>query len=216
MWTNINTLPKSFAKFIFALALSLLVILFSIKITLNFRLLYYFDIYHLNICNSINLNKSQVKSIYDYVINFMNSSGNINFNLPILPFSTECKIHFIEVRNLFLKLNFLLFILMIFCLVNLNFIKKHLCILNWCSNMLISLCIFIFLISSINFNRAFILFHEITFSNKYWLLDPYKDPIIKMLPEKYFLHCLILLVTIIICLALSLKIIHYKFKLLKK
>ena len=48
---------------------------------------------------------------------------------------------------------------------------------------------------AINFEKSFVLFHKLLFSNDYWVFDPEKDPIILMLPEEFFMHaaCAILL-----------------------
>jgi len=37
-----------------------------------------------------------------------------------------------------------------------------------------------------NFNRAFVIFHEILFTNDLWILDPEKDLLIQMLPSNFF------------------------------
>jgi integral membrane protein (TIGR01906 family) len=42
---------------------------------------------------------------------------------------------------------------------------------------------------SINFDRFFIIFHEVLFSNRDWLFDPATDPIINVLPEGFFMLC---------------------------
>lgn len=208
----IRDMIKFFIKSMISLILSLTIILFAVKVTLNFKLLYYFDIRHLNISKLSNLHNNEIKLIYNYIINFINSSNTADFNLPIFPYSLQGKLHFIEVKSLFYKINLLLFMLMILCVLSLNFIKKNYCILNWCSNIMLVICTSIFLLFSPNFDKAFTLFHKITFSNEYWLFDPNRDPVINILPEEYFLHCLILIILIIIILALVLKFMYYKFK----
>jgi len=42
---------------------------------------------------------------------------------------------------------------------------------------------------SINFDRFFIIFHEVLFRNRDWLFDPATDPIINVLPEGFFMLC---------------------------
>ena len=37
----------------------------------------------------------------------------------------------------------------------------------------------------INFEKSFVIFHKLLFSNDYWVFDPEKDPIILMLPEEF-------------------------------
>lgn len=53
------------------------------------------------------------------------------------------------------------------------------------------LIIFIFLsililFISVDFQRAFVVFHELLFTNDLWLLDPKTDLMIQMLPENFF------------------------------
>lgn len=46
---------------------------------------------------------------------------------------------------------------------------------------------------AVNWERAFVLFHEIAFSNDYWLFDPVTDPVILILPDTFFLHCAVMI-----------------------
>ena len=41
-------------------------------------------------------------------------------------------------------------------------------------------------VSVLNFNRAFVIFHEVLFNNDLWLLDPRESLMINMLPESFF------------------------------
>lgn len=51
----------------------------------------------------------------------------------------------------------------------------------------LALMIALAIISSVNFSRFFFQFHTITFSNDFWLLDPGKDTLIKLFPERFFI-----------------------------
>lgn len=45
----------------------------------------------------------------------------------------------------------------------------------------------------LGFDQFFVLFHTVLFpGDSTWLFDPVKDPVIYILPEKFFLHCFIL------------------------
>lgn len=44
------------------------------------------------------------------------------------------------------------------------------------------------ILASINFDVAFVKFHEIFFNNDLWLLDPNTDLMIRMLPQEYFMN----------------------------
>ena len=41
-------------------------------------------------------------------------------------------------------------------------------------------------VSVLNFNREFVIFHEVLFNNDLWLLDPRDSLMINMLPESFF------------------------------
>jgi integral membrane protein (TIGR01906 family) len=45
---------------------------------------------------------------------------------------------------------------------------------------------------AMNFDRFFIVFHEMLFRNQDWLFDPATDPIINVLPEGFFMLCFLL------------------------
>lgn len=63
-----------------------------------------------------------------------------------------------------------------------------------------------------DFHRYFMIFHEIFFPNDLWLLDPYTDLLIRMLPEGFFLDIvkrigLIFLILMVIALVISVVIL---------
>jgi len=53
----------------------------------------------------------------------------------------------------------------------------------------------------VDFNKAFVAFHEIAFSNDYWLFDPRIDPVINILPEWFFMYAAFLILLIMILFA---------------
>ena len=64
----------------------------------------------------------------------------------------------------------------------------------------------------INFNWTFTKFHELAFSNDYWIFDPRLDPIIDYLPESLFLKNTLIILAIIVVWILLLQLLR---KLLK-
>jgi integral membrane protein (TIGR01906 family) len=184
----------------------------SVKITSNFKALYYFDIKHLNIKKYTNLNKEQIETTYNYLVYYINSTKPIEFKIPLLPSSRKAITHFREVKSLFLKLDFILFISSIFTAFGIWFINKYrdFSPLKWCSNLLLSVCLWMFTIFFINFNKTFTTLHQILFDNNYWLFNPRTDPVISLLPEKYFLHCTIFIVFLILLWSLLLRTVYVK------
>ena len=51
---------------------------------------------------------------------------------------------------------------------------------------------------ALDFESAFITFHQIVFRNNYWVFDYRSDPVINILPETFFMHCFILIVFIVL------------------
>ncbi|KZL93380.1 TIGR01906 family membrane protein [Clostridium magnum] len=201
-----------FSKLLLTIFLFLFVFIFSVKVTLNFKPLYYFDIKYLNIEKYTNLNIEQIKSTYDYLINYINTPKPTGFKIPLLISSREGIIHFEEVKKLFTNLDYILLISTLFIALGAYFMKKNrdFSPLKWCSNLLFFCCLLILTAFFINFNKSFDRFHEIFFNNDYWLLSPQTDPVINILPEEYFLHCSILILILVLCWSVILRVIYKK------
>ena len=60
----------------------------------------------------------------------------------------------------------------------------------------------------INFNYFFIKFHELVFSNDYWIFDPEIDPVINILPQNVFFHIGMLILVIILGTSILLQVIY--------
>ena len=63
------------------------------------------------------------------------------------------------------------------------------------------------IVAMTNFNRYFMLFHEIFFDNDLWILNPSTDLLIRMLPEGFFLDMVIRIGAIFLLLMGSLLVI---------
>ena len=63
-----------------------------------------------------------------------------------------------------------------------------------------------------NWDNAFILFHELMFSNDYWLFDERTDPVINILPDEFFLHCALLIILLILAASLIMGLIYLRQK----
>lgn len=211
---NINKLSKNLLQILFSISLFLFIIILSVKLVLNFKPLYYFDINYLNIEKYTSLNKNEIKINYDYLIHYINTYRPIEFKLPFLPSSVEGVTHFIEVKKLFLKLDFILFFSTILTIFSIYVGNKHknYSFLKWCSNFIFFTCITLFSTFYWNFDKCFTFFHKLLFNNDYWLLDPKTDPIINTLPEDYFMHCAIFILLLIITFSIILRLLHKKVK----
>lgn len=62
----------------------------------------------------------------------------------------------------------------------------------------------------LDWDALFTAFHKLFFRNDYWLFDPDTDPVINLLPDSYFLHCLAgILVLLLFFSLLSAFLWHY-------
>lgn len=51
------------------------------------------------------------------------------------------------------------------------------------------------------FDKLFVLFHQVVFRNEYWIFSTATDPVIKILPEEFFMHGFFVIVAIVLTLA---------------
>lgn len=199
-------------KILFSLILSLFFILLSIEILVNFKYLYYFDIKFLNLESSSNLSYSEIKSNYDYIIKFITSTKNMDFNIPSFTSSSEGTLHFYEVKNIFYNIKLLLYITGIISIFIIYYSFKHnnFIVFHYSFYILFSVPIVLMITFLLDFNKAFTYFHKIFFNNDFWLFNINKDPIINILPERFFLHMAIFLNILIIVFAVICKKIYKK------
>lgn len=199
---------------IFSIALSLFFICLSVKLTLSFRQLYYFDIDHLNIIQNsgLNIDKETLKKNYDILIDYSQRRNIHKLSMPNFPMSAQGEIHFAEVKALFMKFNYLMYISAFISVIGLviGFRNKNLKLLKYSSIISIIFPIILAIPFSINFDRSFTVFHELFFRNNYWEFDPVTDPIINVLPQEFFFHCAVMILLIIFASSI-ISFLIYKF-----
>lgn len=165
--------------------------------------------------------EEELLNISDDLIKYLKSNGNEE--ILEKTFNEREVLHMIDVQNLFiLARNIRIFSFIIFLICILYFYKS-----NKLKNMLRSIClglnfVYIFVIGLFaliytNFNKYFIIFHELLFDNDLWLLDPKTDLMIQMLPEPFFINMAILIGLVLFFSLLVTQIISYVlFKKLNK
>ena len=196
---------KKIINIIFSVIFSVLIIITIVKFTVGFKQLYYFDIDYLNIHILSGLSKEEIKENYDYMIDYNLSKDNKEFELPTLKSSKQGKIHFEEVRDIFQNMNKIFNISLVISIIGviINILNKNIEILKTTSKTLILLPMILMLPVVINFKGSFVLFHKIMFNNDYWIFDPNLDPVINILPEKFFFHAGIMILILIIVASIT-------------
>lgn len=156
-----------------------------------------------NVYNNLpfQIEKTDVYKISNELMDFLigkssilNTKININGQLVDL-YSKTAIIHMTDVRIIFLFNIYLSLVSIIIAILSLIiFIKSKLPIYKLFiayRNTIIFLFILLSIIliyAYIDFNSFFMLFHEIIFTNDYYIFDPNVDYIILMLPEKLFAY----------------------------
>lgn len=142
-------------SFLISLGLSLFIITSVVSFTVKFKQIYYFDINYLNIPILSDMNEEEIKLNYDYLIDYNTSNEKMNFKLPTLEASTQGKIHFEEVRNIFQNLAIINKITLILVVIGayICFKCKNLDVLKYSAWTLITLPILISIPVIMNFEK---------------------------------------------------------------
>jgi integral membrane protein (TIGR01906 family) len=159
---------------------------------------YGFDKYEIS--QNTAIDRIQLRNIAQHLIGYFNLrtdtaqitvvKGDEEFNL----FNERELIHLQDVRGL-IQLDHCVqrgaFILMVMCALALFFgLRTGWRILVrglfWGSCITVGLMVILALWSLFGFERFFILFHLVSFSNEYWMLDPARDYLIRLFPEGFF------------------------------
>lgn len=180
-----------------ALINSLLIISGSVILGLNIRLLYYYNIPRIQALNE-DYSGALIRSNYDILIDYLNPFYNGELKLDQLPMSPQGEFHFYEVKVIFNLVYLLFFVTLVLSLL-IFFLRRK----TGDYRYLKLSALFTFIIPVIlgipflvDFSRSFVIFHEIAFSNDYWIFDPRIDPVIRILPEWFFMYAAFLILMI--------------------
>lgn len=188
-------MKKLMSNWALALVYMMLIISLSVFITLNFRQLYYWDIDHLKISETTGYSKEEIKSNYDELIDYNVLPGKKELVFPTLPMSEPGRIHFVEVKRIFMAFEWIGMGALILGVAGTILMrkKKEYGYLKITAIITIVIPVVLGAIVALNWETAFVAFHHIFFNNDYWIFDPVKDPVITILPDTFFLHCAIMI-----------------------
>ncbi|NVY97189.1 TIGR01906 family membrane protein [Lactobacillus sp. DCY120] len=158
-------------------------------------LIFWFDSRYLELNLVSDRSLVQVERGFHQVLAYLTTPGSGSLKLTNFALSAAGRSHFQEVKIIF----YVLFILTLISVCGLLFfgwrrqLRARLRINSTFLWNLIWLPIIIAVIASLDFDSFFIEFHRLLFRNTNWLFDPVTDPIIKILPDTFFLHCALVL-----------------------
>lgn len=193
-----------FTDILIGFVFTLLFISIAVVITINFRPLYYLDIDLLHIEQASGLTKDVLRENYDALIDYSSPFFTGDLVFPTLPSSENGLTHFAEVKDIFTSFYILGAITLVLGIIAIiqKAKNKDIRYLLVSSVTAVVLPIVLALFLSIDFDRAFVLFHKLFFKNDYWLFDPDKDPVITILPDTFFMHCALMIIAIVVFLSL--------------
>ncbi len=196
---------------LFAVAIFVFIITFSIGLPIYCRFFYYLQIEPLGILENTGYDYQTIKSSYDAVLDFLTLPG-VPFSAGVFKYSESGASHFYDCKVLFNLNAIALAISTVIIIVGIILDKsKKFTLLRWKGfhpAFYSAVGIFVFFLIliglvSINFSMAFTVFHKIFFPGKdNWTFDPRFDEIINALPEQFFLNCAILIGASIILISL--------------
>lgn len=180
------------AFFIFAIATTIVV---------YGKWLYYADIHFLNIPDLANMTESEIKKNYDVLITYLSPFYHGPLQFPTLDMSTNGRIHFVDVKNILVNIQYGMYMALGIALLGGVYLlrKRKVKFLLHGAILTIIFPIALVLPIVIDFEKSFVLFHKLLFSNDYWQFDSEKDPVILMLPEQFFMHAACAILLFILC-----------------
>ncbi len=192
-------------------ALSLTLFIFSAAVTalIYSRWLYYLDIRLLNIPKLSGMSEDVIRLNYSALMDYCQVFFRGQLVFPTLPMSQEAAIHFADCKRIFDVIQITSAGSLLLTLVMALRLRRG--EKRWVKAaglMCLILPVVFGCAVAFFWDRFFIVFHELVFSNDYWLFDPVTDPVILMLPDTYFLHCAVGILILVflgamICLRMS-------------
>ena len=206
---------------VFALALLIFILSFSIALPILFRPFYFLHIDALDLESVSGFQKSQIKESYNDLLDYLTIPGK-EFSVGQLPYSDRGSSHFKDCKFLFL-LDIFAMIASSITLVIMTILKRK---LKWqsfkfgkipaslCSAIgAVSLPVIVGVLAATDFDRAFKIFHKIFFPGKTnWYFSTELDPIINVLPVRFFMNCAILIGASILVFSLAIIFVNIKQK----
>ena len=141
--------------------------------------------------NSHQLTMAQMQANYDRIIEYSLFPWVRELHLETLPMSDAGAQHFAEAKDIFqLFVQGGLLALVVAVVLGSWLWRRHRSTGFLTAGAIIALATPLMLAVplAIDFDRAFVVFHEIAFDNELWIFDPRTDPIIDYLPEALFMR----------------------------
>ncbi len=140
-----------------------------------------------------------------------NLIGYMKSDVPLSDFFNEKeKAHMVDVRNIIQKLLVLLYILVFVVVTLLAYNKKNIFKSLFYGGIFILIILLLFLVlSNTSFDFIFHKFHEISFSNDFWMLNPEVDNLKALLPDGFFYDSLMRIFFVALALSVVITLLGF-------
>ena len=182
------------------LVLMLLIISAAVVITLNFRPLYYWEMDRMDLDQVSGLSQEQIRRNYDVLIDYNNFWGPDTLEFPDLPMSEGGRIHFEEVKRVFLFFEYMVPVTLVLAVAGVAWFRRRrqFRYLKYAALLTVLVPLAAGLAIAVNWDQAFVLFHEVVFRNDLWIFNASTDPVITILPDTFFLHCAVMILVLVV------------------
>lgn len=193
-------LMRTIVYWLFLCCVPLLIIVSNLRWGVNEIKLYEYGVDQYQISRVTGIDKPELMKVHQHLIDYYNSRvdsaqvtverAGAKFNI----FNEKELVHLRDVKGL-IQLDYLVqaavLVIMFACgLVLLLWLKErwHMLVkgLLWGSIATLGLMIFLALWSVFGFEQLFILFHKLSFTNEFWILDPSRDYLLMLFPGEFF------------------------------
>lgn len=172
----------------------LFIISMAIFITINSVWLFRISITLFHLESLTGFSKSQIMHEYLKMISYLQLPWQTTLQFDLFNSSLQGLKHFKDVRSLVLFNNVMVVVSGLISWKVLRQLIKEKRLYELLNPIRIFVVILIGAagIMLVNFDQAFIWFHQIFFRNNYWLFDPNQDEVINILPDGFFALCFLL------------------------
>lgn len=185
----------AFITAVFALMSAISIALAIIHST-NF--IYKIDIEALNIPENSGYSKEAIEDNVSAVMHYLSPFNTEEFDLPGLEYSEGGAVHFADCKVIFTAIYIMGAVSVVAFAVMSMIFKPGKKTMRMASIFTLALPVVVMSAMAIDFDATFILFHELLFTNSHWMFYAELDPIIKILPAEFFMHCAIFIACMII------------------
>ncbi len=191
-----RTLPSV----LFTLALFLLIVTLSISLPIYIRPFYYAHIGPMGLEARSGFTAGEIREAYDAILDYLTIPGR-EFSTGVFAHSQAGAAHFADCKVLF-DLNGHVLLISAAVLGALLFLKKRFgpyrlgkrSAAFWAAISALGVPLILGSLAALDFDRAFVIFHSVFFPGKdNWIFDARTDPIIRVLPQDFFMHCAMLI-----------------------